>query len=103
MREDPLRPRPRRRTQGAVRSAGGGGRPANVPAIAIGARTVGDGHPCYVIAEAGSNHNGSLEQAMHLIDVAAEARADAVKFQVFRAARLYPKSAGFSDYLKVRK
>lgn len=67
----------------------------------IGGRQVGDGHPCFVIAEAGSNHNGSLEQACRLIDVAADAGADAVKFQVFRADRLYPRTAGFSDYLKV--
>jgi N-acetylneuraminate synthase len=67
--------------------------------FAIGDRAVGDDQPCYVIAEAGSNHNGSLAQALRLIEVAAEAKADAVKFQVFRAAKLYPRSAGRSDYL----
>jgi len=69
--------------------------------VQIGDATIGDSHPCFVIAEAGSNHNGSLEQAHQLIDVAAEAGADAVKFQVFRADRLYPKSAGVSEYLKL--
>jgi N-acetylneuraminate synthase len=54
---------------------------------------------CYVIAEAGSNHDGRLDQAFELIDVAAEAGADAVKFQVFRADRLYVREAGSSDYL----
>ena len=62
-------------------------------------RWVGDGEPCYVIAEAGSNHNGSLEHARALIDVAAEAGADAVKFQGFRARTLYPRTAGKSEYL----
>lgn len=74
-----------------------------VPAFEIGARTVGDGQPCFVIAEAGSNHDGKLEQALRLIDVAADAKVDAVKFQVFKANRLYPRSAGASDYLKTAK
>ena len=43
--------------------------------------TVGPGHPCYVIAEIGINHNGSVEQALQLIDVAAGAGCQAVKFQ----------------------
>jgi N,N'-diacetyllegionaminate synthase len=55
---------------------------------------------CYVIAEAGSNHNGDLQLAARLIEVAADAGADAVKFQLFRAERLYPKYAGHADYLK---
>jgi N-acetylneuraminate synthase len=71
--------------------------------VEIGSRSVGDGQPIYVIAEAGSNHNGSLDQALRLIDVAATAGADAVKFQTFKAARMYPRSAGQSDYLKVSK
>ena len=57
----------------------------------IGQREVGDGCPVYVIAEAGSNHNGSLDQAKRLIDVAREAGADAVKFQTFRAERMYAR------------
>jgi len=69
----------------------------------IGERWVGNGEPCFIIAEAGSNHDGKLEQARHLIDVAASAGADAVKFQVFRANRLYPRSAGVSGYLKISK
>jgi len=68
--------------------------------LKVAERTIGDGAPCYVIAEAGSNHNGSLPQALALIDVASEAGADAVKFQGFRARTLYPRNAGKSDYLK---
>ena len=67
--------------------------------IQVGERWIGDGERSYIIAEAGSNHNGSLEQALALIDVASEAGADAVKFQGFRARTLYPESAGRSDYL----
>lgn len=71
-----------------------------VSKVRIGSRWIGDGQPCCIIAEAGSNHNGSLQQAKRLIDVAASAKADAVKFQLFRADTLYPKGAGQSDYLK---
>jgi sialic acid synthase SpsE len=71
--------------------------------VRIGNRSVGDGEPCFIIAEAGSNHNGNLEQAKQLVDVAASAKADAVKFQVFRADKVYPKSAGVTDYLKIPK
>ena len=67
--------------------------------VHIGTRGIGPGEPCYVIAEAGSNHNGRLAQALSLIDLAASARVDAVKFQLFRASRMYPRSAGVSDYL----
>ncbi len=71
--------------------------------VRIGRRWIGEEGPCFIIAEAGTNHNGNLEQAFRLIDVAASAGADAVKFQVFRANRLYAKSAGLSDYLKISK
>ena len=72
-------------------------------AVTIGGRRVGDGAPCFIIAEAGSNHNGSLEQAERLIELAASAGADAVKFQLFRAERLYPRRAGESGYLKLAR
>jgi sialic acid synthase SpsE len=52
-----------------------------VSTIKIGNRLVGEGQPCYFIAEAGVNHNGSLEIAKDLIKIAARARADSVKFQ----------------------
>ena len=47
----------------------------------IGSREVGPGQPCFVIAEAGINHNGDVTLAAELVDAAAEAGADAIKFQ----------------------
>lgn len=49
--------------------------------ITIGKRMVGDGHPAYIIAEAGINHNGDIEIAKQLIQAAKHAGVDAVKFQ----------------------
>lgn len=49
--------------------------------VTIGSRVIGGGRPAYVIAEIGLNHNGDVELAKQLIDVAADAGADAVKFQ----------------------
>jgi N-acetylneuraminate synthase len=49
--------------------------------VTIGTRVIGGGRPAYVIAEIGLNHNGDVEVAKRLIDVAANAGADAVKFQ----------------------
>lgn len=49
--------------------------------VTIGGRPIGPAHPAYVIAEIGLNHNGDIELAKRLIDVAADAGADAVKFQ----------------------
>jgi len=49
--------------------------------VRLGSKTVGAGHPCYVIAEIGINHNGDIDLAKKLINVAAGAGCDAVKFQ----------------------
>ena len=49
--------------------------------IKIGNRMVGDGHPAYIVAEIGVNHNGNLEIAKKMIDAAVHAGVDAVKFQ----------------------
>ena len=54
----------------------------------------------FIIAEAGVNHNGSLELAKKLIDVAVVAGADAVKFQTFKAENLVSKNAQKADYQK---
>jgi sialic acid synthase SpsE len=67
--------------------------------IMIGTREVGPDRPCYLIAEAGSNHNGSLRMALELIDVAASTGCDAVKFQVFRADDLVVADSPKADYL----
>ena len=50
-------------------------------ALDIGGRLVGDGHPTYIVAEIGINHNGDIETAKRLIDAAVLAGCDAVKFQ----------------------
>lgn len=57
-------------------------------------------HSVFIIAEAGVNHNGSLDIAKKLVDVAARAGADAVKFQTFKADKLVSKSAQKADYQK---
>ena len=64
----------------------------------------GPGKPVFVVGEAGSNWRagelgGDEERAYGLIDAAADAGCDAVKFQVFRAATVYAPGAGRSDYL----
>lgn len=59
----------------------------------IHGRAVGPGHPCYIVAEAGSNHNRDLGIARELIDVAADAGVDAVKFQTYTGAGLYSSKA----------
>ena len=67
-------------------------------------RVIGDGHPCFIIAEAGSNWRMGTpardrKMAKALIDVAAEAGADAVKFQTYKPSTTYVANAGESDYL----
>ena len=54
----------------------------------------------FIIAEAGVNHNGSIELAFKLIDAAVESGADAVKFQTFKAENLVSKNAEKADYQK---
>ena len=71
--------------------------------VRVGNRWIGDGQPVFIVGEAGSNHNRNYEQAQRLVDIAAAAGADAVKFQVFRANKLYPQSAGQSEYLNLSK
>ena len=58
----------------------------------IGGQTLRDGDPCYVIAEIGHNHGGDVETALQMIQAAAEAGADAVKFQTRDNATLYSRA-----------
>ena len=71
--------------------------------IEIGKRSIGEGEPCFVIAEAGSNHNQNFKQALKLIDVAVQAEADSVKFQTFKAEKIYSKKTPMASYLKKNK
>lgn len=66
--------------------------------LIIAGRRVGDGHPCFVIAEAGVNHNGDPALAQRLVDAALEAGADAVKFQTFSAEQLATADAPKAAY-----
>ena len=69
--------------------------------VDIAGRKVGFGQPCFVIAEAGVNHNGDPELARQLIDVAIAAGADAVKFQTFKTEQQVTLSAPKAEYQKL--
>jgi N,N'-diacetyllegionaminate synthase len=62
-------------------------------AFAIAGRMVGKGHPCYVIAEAGVNHNCDLRLGYRLVETAREAGADAIKFQSYTAGKISTRVA----------
>jgi N-acetylneuraminate synthase len=68
--------------------------------IKIGNRVIGDGQPVFIIAEAGVNHNGDPTLAKQLIDKAAAAGADAVKFQTYHAENLVTCTAEKAGYQK---
>ena len=66
--------------------------------IKIGKKTIGKSYPCFIIAEAGVNHNGQIKLAKKLIDAAVNAGADAVKFQAFKTEELVIKNADIVEY-----
>jgi len=68
--------------------------------VRIGNKWIGEGEPCFIIAEAGVNHNGDINLAKKLIDVAEEAGADAVKFQTFNAEAVVTREAEKAAYQK---
>ncbi len=59
--------------------------------IELAGKVIGEGYPCYIIAEIGSNHNKDMDTAKRLIDVAKDCDCDAVKFQSYTADGIYSK------------
>jgi len=68
--------------------------------VKVGDRWIGDGEPCFIIAEVGSNHNREIEKATALIDIAVDVGANAVKFQVFSAETLYSENTSAFAVIK---
>lgn len=66
--------------------------------IIIGNKRVGENEPVFIVAEAGVNHNGNLDLAKKLIDVAKHSGADAVKFQIFKAEKIATQHAEKAEY-----
>jgi len=80
--------------------------------IEIGGRKIGDGHPTYIVAEIGINHNGNLDIAKEMVRSAKETGADAVKFQKRTIELCVPKEQrdimretpwGYISYMEYRK
>ena len=60
----------------------------NPTTVSLGSRTVGDGAPCFVLAEVASAHGGSLDNALKMLEAAFKMGADGIKFQLFRSEQL---------------
>jgi len=71
-----------------------------INSIQIAGKRIGSQYPCFIIAEAGVNHNGNVDLAKQLIDAAVAAGADAVKFQTFHAESVVSTTAEKAEYQK---
>jgi N,N'-diacetyllegionaminate synthase len=71
--------------------------------IKIGNKTVGEGQHCFIIAEAGVNHNGEVKLAEKLISIAKEAGATAVKFQTWKTEEIVTKQVPKPEYQKTKE
>lgn len=80
--------------------------PVRPSVIRIGAREVGEGHACFVLAEVASAHGGSAEEALRMLEAAFQMGADGIKFQLFRAELLvvhrHPQRKDF-DQIELRE
>ena len=61
---------------------------------------ISDNDKCFIIGEAGINHDGSLQKALELVDVAVEAKVDAVKFQMFNTKKYISDDSFYASYMK---
>jgi len=66
--------------------------------VKIGDRWVGEGEPCFIVAEIGINHSGDIDLAKQMVDVAIKCGVDAVKFQTFKAEEFVASAGGSYTY-----
>jgi N,N'-diacetyllegionaminate synthase len=66
--------------------------------VKVGDYLIGSGYPCFIIAEAGVNHNGRMDLAYRLVDIAVQAGANAIKFQCFVTEELVTPETQKADY-----